>query len=65
MDRVEFGVDTFPKLRIEAYHHGIPSIFLYLKLRGFKSIEYEFNEDRMFIYSASANEYTMLILRWG
>lgn len=60
-----FTSETFPKLRIEAYHSGIPGIALYLKSQGFKTIECEFTETHTFVYSVSEHEYTMMILRWG
>lgn len=66
MDRIEFLVDSFPKLRAESYHNGIPSISMYLKHIGFNSIEYEWKgPDELYVYSVSEKEYLMLVLKYG
>jgi len=67
MDKVYFTADDFPKIRAEGYRVGIPSIKLFLQTNGFKTIDYEFNDQSNLYdyYYVSEQEYTMLVLRWG
>lgn len=70
MAKVEFRGHQFPRLKSEAYRVGIPGVANFLKYNGFKSLEYEYvpdfnDQDGVFVYSLSEQEYTLLVLKYG
>jgi len=66
MDKISFTMTQFPKLRADAYNHGIPGIHSFLTYKGFKTIDFAVvDDDNIFQYTLSEQEYLILVLKYG